>query len=303
MKFRKVFFIYFLSLAVFIFIAFELNLWQADQQLRSVMSYYIQKNLEKGDFEAAVVIKDLTKRRLGDFLRRPIYVSLNENQSFPAASLIKLPLMACCFKAEREGKININDTYVLKKSDITGGSGVLKAKKAGSEFSLLELIELMISQSDNTASNIFIKKLGFEYLNACFKDLGLKHTVVNRTVMDLNSRKKGIENLTSASDLSYLYEAIYKKDLVDAEACETMLKFLSNQKVKNRLPRYLPKDITIAHKTGTIRGIVHDAGIVFSPKRDYIICVLTKGSKGYTLPKDFIAEVSEFVYYLLAYGN
>jgi len=268
------------------------------------MNQYIIKQAKEKKLTVGVAIKELGgSSPLDRIYDSDIFVSINKDEPFSGASLMKVPLMACCFLADREQKLNLEDTYVLKESDKTPGSGVLKYRKAGEEFTLLGLIEYMISESDNTASNILIGKLGFDYINDCSKRLGLENTEFQRFIMDLKSRKKGIDNLISAGDLAYLYEKIYKEELVDKEASLKMLKFLSNQKVKDRIPRYLPKDIKIAHKTGTIRGIIHDAGIIFTDKVDYILCVLTGGKTGYGPAKAFIAKVSEFVYHLIFYGN
>jgi beta-lactamase class A len=117
-------------------------------------------------------------------------------------------------------------------------------------------------------------------------------------MMDFSQRSNGVENYTAASDIVYLLEKIYNKQLIDRAYSELILSFLKKQKIKDRIPRYLPKGVIVAHKTGLERGIVHDAGIVFSPKDDYIICVLTKKVKVYSKAKKFIAQLS-----LLTYKN
>lgn len=103
--------------------------------------------------------------------------------------------------------------------------------------------------------------------------------------------------------MAYLLERIYNKELVDKTSCEVMLKYLARQKVNDRIPRYLPKNLIVAHKTGTLKGIIHDAGIVFTDRGDYLICILTKGAKTYQEAKLCIAGISEFIYYILPYGN
>jgi beta-lactamase class A len=272
--------------------------------VEDTLSRYITEKIAAEDFKVAVVIRQLEPgsiyRRLAN---KNISLEIDAREKFSAASLIKVPVMAACFMAEREGKLDLTAPYTLQDADRTGGSGILKAAKAGKKFTYLKLIELMITKSDNTATNILMKKLGFDYLNRSFARLGLTATEVNRPVLDLVSRRKGIDNFVSAADIASLYERMYKGRLVDHQASRTMLGFLSNQKVNDRLPRELPDDIEIAHKTGTIRGVVHDAGIVFSPGEDYLICVLTQGARGYKGPKDFIAEISEMTYYLLTHGD
>jgi beta-lactamase class A len=117
-------------------------------------------------------------------------------------------------------------------------------------------------------------------------------------MMDFSKRRKGIENYTSAADITYLLEKIYNKELINRKSSNMMLAFLLRQKMKDRIPRYLPKNVEVAHKTGLERGVVHDAGIIFSVKSDCIVCVLTKGVKKYSKAKKFIANLS-----LLTYNN
>ncbi|MFC1514941.1 serine hydrolase [Candidatus Omnitrophota bacterium] len=293
-----------LVLALLVFISIEWGFYHHHNKVVATFGGFVEESLAKEKFDASILIKQLERDGLYKRLyKRNILFTRRADDPVSAASLIKVPLMAAVFMADREGSLDLSAAYTLKNSDHTAGSGLLKAVKAGTAYTYLELVELMVSKSDNTASNILIKKLGFDYLNLSFARLGLKNTAINRLVMDLESRKKGIDNLVSASDLGLLFEKIYRGQLIDQDASLRMLEFLSKQKVNDRIPRYLPKSVTIAHKTGTIRGIVHDAGIVLANDEDYLLCVLTEGSQDYQSPKDFIARISEFVYYTLVYGN
>jgi len=224
--------------------------------------------------------------------------SYNENSSIVAASLIKLPVLAVVFVAENEGLLSLDQEVIIQRKDITGGSGILKAKKLPLALRLSELLKIMVSRSDNTATNKIIELLGFDYLNLKFKELGLHDTSLSRKMMDFKSRKKGIENYTSARDIAYLLEKIYKKDFLNKKFSELALSWLKQQKVKDRLPRYLPEGTVVAHKTGLERGIVHDAGIVFSAGGNYIICVMLSNASSYKKAKKFIAQLSLLTYNL-----
>jgi len=223
-------------------------------------------------------------------------ISRNEEKMFPAASVIKLPIAAVAFKAAKEGKISLSRKFTITARDITGGSGVIKTMSTPVTLTFQEIIGIMISNSDNTATNKIINILGYKYLNREFKKLGLKQTILKRKMMDFSRRKKGIENYTSASDIVFLLEKIYKGELVDEESSRMLLSFLSNQKINDRIPRYLPKSVKVAHKTGLERGVVHDAGIIFSSNGDCIVCVFTKRVKDYTKAKKFIARLSLATY-------
>jgi beta-lactamase class A len=240
--------------------------------------------------ECSFIIRDVKKPYLE--------ISYHENEIFPAASLIKLPIAAVACKAIKEKKVGLWRTFTINAKDIADGSGIIKTMRTPVRLSFKKIIELMIAQSDNTATNKLIDILGYEYINKSFAELGLKNTVLKRKMMDFSKRRQGVENYTSARDISYLLEKIYNYTLVDRRSSVILLDFLKKQKMKDRIPRYLPKYVAVAHKTGLEKGIVHDAGIIFSSKSDYLICVLTKRVKKYSKAKKFIARLS-----LLTYNN
>lgn len=236
------------------------------------------------------IIKDIKKPYLE--------ISYREQEAFPAASLIKLPIAAVAFKAIAEKKVKLWQVFTIEAKDITGGSGLIKTMRTPVALSYKKLIELMLAQSDNTATNKLIDILGYDYLNKGFRQLGLKNTILRRKMMDFSKRRKGVENYTSALDITELLERLYANKLVNKRSSKMLLAFLLRQKMKDRIPRYLPKNVAVAHKTGLEKGVVHDAGIIFSSKSDYVICVLTKRVKNFSKAKKFIASIS-----LLTYNN
>ncbi len=223
-------------------------------------------------------------------------ISRNENKAFPAASVIKLPIAAVALRAVKEGRVSLSKKFKITAKDVAGGSGIIKTMPMPVVLTFQEIIEIMIVNSDNTATNKIIDILGYRYLNKGFKGLGLKHTVLRRKMMDFSKRKRGVENYTSASDTVSILMEIYNGKLIDRDTSQMLLSFLSKQKINDRIPRYLPKNIKVAHKTGLERGVVHDAGIIFSSKGDYVICVFTKKVKDYSKAKKFIARVSLATY-------
>jgi len=238
--------------------------------------------------EAGIVIKDL---------RVNWEVSHNKDKLFPSASLAKIPIMSACFLAAQEGRIKLNREIVLKSRDKFSGSGILKDMRPGITFSVEELIGLMIYDSDNTATNMLINIVGIDYLNNTFNSFGLKNTNLSRKIADFSSRDRGIENYTTAADMALILEGMYRRDLVNKDISGKCLKVLKLQRVNDRIPKYLPVDVTVAHKTGLERGICHDAGIVFSCKGDFLICVLTKHANLNSIAsKEFIARIALHTY-------
>jgi len=221
---------------------------------------------------------------------------VNPDLLFPAASMVKVPIMAACLKAAQEGQLSLGDNMKLKRSDKAAGSGVLRTRATGSAYTIEQLVELMITYSDNTAANMLIDLLGFDYLNRTFREMGLQQTNLSRKMMDFRSRDKGIENYTSAREMADILERMYRRGCVCSSVSEKSLEFLKSQKVNDRIPRLLPKYTVVAHKTGLERMVCHDAGIVFTDTGDFLISMFTKTTSGPRTAKRFIASVSSLAY-------
>jgi beta-lactamase class A len=223
-------------------------------------------------------------------------VQSNEGGVFPSASLIKLPIMVAAFQAVQEGKVSLSMPITLRLQDKRGGSGIIKLATPGTIFTLRELLEYMIIHSDNTAAELVIQQLGFDYLQNTFDHLGLQDTEIHPDGFRLTARHIADDNRTSPRDMAFLLEKIYHRQMVSADASDQMLDILKHQKLRDRLPRFLPTGWEIAHKTGLLRRACHDVGIVFSPGGDYLICVLTSHDTTYKIAKRFIASLGRITF-------
>src|SRR4030042_1000460 len=213
--------------------------WQELQQR-------IKAEISQFKGEAGIVIEDLEAG--WEF-------SYDKAKLFPSASLAKIPLMAACFLAADQGRIKLERNIALKSSDKLTGSGVVKDMPAGTTFSVEELIGLMIYDSDNTATNIVTNLVGIDYLNSAFKNFGLKNTGLSRKIADYQSRDRGVENYTTAEDMALLLEKIYRRSLGNKNVSDQCIRLLKLTRMNDRIPKYLPVAITIAHKTGRYLGI------------------------------------------------
>jgi beta-lactamase class A len=237
----------------------------------------------------SVVIKDLRTKQ---------EINFNKDSLVPSASLVKIPIMLSYFYAAREGKICLNDKISLKSCNKVGGSKVLGNDPAGSVFTIKELFDPMITQSDNSATNELIDVLGFDVINAYFKKIGLKNTNLARKMMDFKERRHGEENYTTAPHMAFILERLYRKKFLTKGVSEECLALLGEQKINDRIPRKLPKGSAfIAHKTGLENHICHDAGIVFTQKGDFLICVLVKHNNKFAKPaKKLISDIALLTY-------
>lgn len=251
------------------------------------MEKAVRKRIATFRGEVGLVIKDL---------KTGWTFSVNPDKTFPSASMVKVPIMAACLKAAEEGRITLQDGLKLKKTDKTRGSGRLRLSRTGSVFTVEHLLELMVTRSDNTAANMIIDLLGFDYLNSCFREMGLETTNLARRILDARAREKGMENYTTAREMAAMLEEIYRKSCVCSEVSEKCLDVLKLQEINDRIPRLLPRDTVVAHKTGLERQVCHDAGIIFTEKGDLLISVFTRTWRGPRAAKTFIANASSLAY-------
>ncbi len=238
--------------------------------------------------DVSIVIKDLDMNWS---------IEYNKDLATPSASLVKIPIMTAYFYAADHGKIKLDDRLELKASEKVDGSGVLKNAPSGSTYTIEELIRLAITRSDNTAANMLIDAMGLDRLNGYFARFGLKATNLSRKMMDFKSRKAGVENYTTASDMALLLEQLYRGKRLSRSSSKKCLALLSEQKINDRIPKRLPYNTTVAHKTGLENGVCHDAGIVYTGKGNFLICVLTKHEYRLARPmKRLIARLSLLTY-------
>ena len=239
--------------------------------------------------QAGVVVEDLRTGRI--LVHQP-------SRPFPAASVIKVPMMTACFQAATEGKLDLNSTVMVRPADKVSGSGVLKAMPGQREVRVSTLIDWMITRSDNTAANLLISRLGMGYYNQHFQQMGLSGTRLARPMMDFSQRKEGVENYTTAQDMARVLRKLYRAEAVSPQASRAGLDLLRRQHLRDRIPALLPEGVPVAHKTGLERSVCHDAGIIFTPKGDLLVCVLTqRKGKGTSQPaKRFIARLAQHAY-------
>lgn len=206
----------------------------------------------------AVVVKNL---KTGE------EASVNGERVFASASLYKLWVMGAIYEQVQLGKINLSDPI---EEDVVGLNNYFGISPDTAEltegtvsFSVESAIYQMITISHNYAALSLTKKIGLESLNRFLNEYGLYNV------------KVGGEPTITALDVALFLEKIYNGKVVSEEASKKMITVMIDQKKNERIPKYLPTGTKVAHKTGELDGVAHDAGIVFSQAGDYIIVLLS----------------------------
>lgn len=221
------------------------------------------------------------------------YLDLNGEKVFPAASTIKFPILVALFQEVDAGRVKLNETLVMRRDLMTGGSGILQYKRPGTKLSVLETATKMITISDNTATNMIIDRLGGKArLNQRFQSWGLQNTVIRNLLGDF----KGT-NTTSAKDLVRLSALLSNNQLLNDGSRSQALDIMRRVKNRSLLPAGLGKGAVIAHKTGTLGIILGDAGIIqTSTGKRYLAGIMVRRPFGDKRAKSFINQVSRLVY-------
>ncbi len=234
-------------------------------------------------------VSDLTKNLKGEY---GIYVfnlttkqgyGVNEDEIFPAASLIKLPVFLTLYQEAEAGRIDLETKYTLKNSDKQAGAGGMQYKPAGTVFTYRQMAELMGKQSDNTAVFVLRKILGDQKIQSTIDNLGMTKTSLSK-------------NETSPQDLGLFFRKLYAGSIVSREHRDEILGYLTETFDESRIPAGVPEGTRVCHKVGTEIGIISDAGIVFSQK-PFILVIMSENVKELeakeVLPK-IAKEVWEF---------
>lgn len=195
------------------------------------------------------------------------------NQSRRSASMIKVFIMAYAMEMAKEDKISLDSFITLKSSDKVGGAGVIAGWKTGTEISIRDLVKLMITESDNTATNILIRYLGMENINLYISSSGYNETMLRREMMDFAAVAAGKENCTSVNDLGVFFSRLANHSCVGQYYDDLMLEILLQQTDTEVFPAAVP-NVKIAHKTGELDNLYDDGGIVFKEGTPFVIVIM-----------------------------
>ncbi|GIM30490.1 serine hydrolase [Clostridium polyendosporum] len=200
----------------------------------------------------------------------------NENVQMTAAGCTKLPIAVALIKEVENGNTNYLEKVKIEGKDKVYGTGIIHEFDER-EYTIFELLVAMLIQSDNTAANKIIDIVGKDTINEVIKELGLKNTHLNRKTADERELKTGIENLTSAYDLSLIWKHLYNATYLDEKNSTMLIDILRRQQIKNKLGLYIPEDLKydISSKTGDKHGVENDTELIQLPKGNFVFSVLS----------------------------
>lgn len=229
----------------------------------------------------------------------------NERVVFHAASTMKVPVMLGIFEAVTRGELSLDQPVLVRNqftSILDGSHYALESREdsdpalyeeVGKQLPLENLVRRMIVRSSNLATNIIIELIGAKRVMALMQQIGANDIQVLRGVEDDKAYRAGMNNTTTAHDLMLVFRTLGERKAISAEASEMMLEVLAAQEFNDGIPGGVPAGTRVAHKTGSITAIAHDAGIVDGK---YVLVVLTKGFAKTEDAEKVIAEISRIVW-------
>lgn len=221
------------------------------------------------------------------------FVNVNGITPVAAASTIKTPILVAFLQDVDAGKVRLDEMLTMTEATKAPEAGSMQYQPLGTQYTALKVMEEMMINSDNTATNMIIEKVGgAEALNQRFTEWGLEATEINNYLPDMDGT-----NTTSARDLAQLLMKVNQGDLVSLRSRDRMLNIMEKVVTRTLLPQGLEPDAKIYHKTGDIGIILGDAGIIDIPSgKRYIGAVFVERPYNDVRGRTLIQDMSRTVY-------
>jgi beta-lactamase class A len=258
-------------------------------------------------------------------------IGVNMDELYPTASTFKIPLIYALYQMTDRDEIDLSKRVTIEASDRVPGSGVLQDLDPGLSPTIRDLAVLMTVVSDNEATDLLYNIVGTARIHAALDGLQLTRTRVPMNTrallfdyvgLDANnlehtydeairrmradeynregaawSDKEGSGNdLTTPREMTALCDAIEQGIGLSSSSREGIIDIMKRQKFNERIPAGVPEKIEIAHKTGSIKGVRNDAGIVYAPESPYVIGVFSKNLADEKAGVACLAELSRVVW-------
>lgn len=210
---------------------------------------------------------------------------IDENQIQTATSVNKIPIIASLYYLANETSLNLDEKVTISENDVQDyGTGSIRYQKMPQVYSLRNLAKLALKESDNTAAHVISIRLGTDVIQKLLNTWNM-----NQTDM--------VNNKTTVADMATLFELIYKNEITNEANTKELMEIMTNTGFEERLPKGLPKNVKVYHKTGDGEGSIHDVGIIDTGEKVYFLGVMTSdiGDRE-AETKDTISQISKTVF-------
>lgn len=274
-----------------------------NQHNREISSLYLTNKMTLLENRLRTLMKSYPKIEPGIFVWEydtGNYLGINDEKSYPAASIIKIPVLVRMFKSIEANQLTIYDEMTLTDYYRASGSGDLQYKQSGLRLTMDTLAKEMITVSDNTATNMIMAKLGsMEDINSGLRKWGIGTTRVNNWLPDLEGT-----NRTTAMDMAKILYNLDNPGFLNVNSREYIIDYMSHVKNNRLIQAGIDPQALFIHKTGDIGKMLGDAGIVYAPNgKRYIVVMLANRPYNHPDGKEFIQKASKLVYDYIVEGK
>lgn len=252
----------------------------------SELEQAIEREIKEAQATVSLLVENLDTNEI-------LYTYQADN-TVVSASMIKVPIMLTALELVQEGKIKTSSLIEMTETTILDDSEVFEF--GAGNYTLEEIMIWMIINSDNSATNCLIDLLTIERINEFCKRHSLNSTKIERKMLDFEAIKLGYNNYTSAKDLNMVLKALYHKTILTPELCDYALSILKRQRHKQLSMRYICDDVVIAHKTGELDFLNHDAGIFYLEDISYYFGAFVTDAPDNDYAMRWIGRVSKLIY-------
>ena len=224
-------------------------------------------------------------------------LSIRGDEAYPSASLVKVPILVALLDEVEKGTIRLDERMGMIARDRVGGSGVLQYMESGLPLTVGDAAWLMITLSDNTATNLLLDKLNVKTVWEKTEALGLPRTKVHSktflrstSVAPDSSVKYGL-GVAVPDEMVRLFTLLHEGKAVSPALDSLALAMLRANQDGTKLVRWLPEEVPVAHKSGDVDRARNDCGIIFGPEAPVAVCVMTRENQHTTYAVDAPAHL------------
>ena len=203
------------------------------------------------------------------------------DEQFFSASIIKVPVMVAVYRKVDKGELSFSQMVEIKEEDWAAGAGWLQWEKPGTKQTVGDLLLLMMTQSDNVATNALVRLVGgADHVNEVARSLGTKNTLLYQKLSSERAAVPSLDNRTTPRDMATMMEKIADGEAASDKSCRYMIELMNLNELDWWLDAGLPADVYAANKAGWLYEVYDDAGIVKAGERPYVVAILSKYGSG-----------------------
>ncbi|MDP9410421.1 MAG: serine hydrolase [Actinomycetota bacterium] len=228
----------------------------------------VRQRIEDYPGVAGVYVRDLK----GDY-----GYGIRPDEQFFSASIIKIPVMVAVYRKVEQGELGFSQQVEIKEEDWAAGAGWLQWEEAGTRQTVGDLLILMMTQSDNVATNALVRRVGgADYVNEVARSLGAKDTLLYQKVSSERGAVPALDNRTTPRDMTAMLQKIADGEAASEKSCGYMIDLMHTNELDWWLDAGLPAGVDAANKAGWLYRVYGDVGIVESQDRRYVVAILSK---------------------------